>query len=114
MTCIAHEALSIKGLAKTRLAKSIHDAAWGPLIGYITYKAECAGRYVAAVDPRYTSQDCSVCGHREKHPLWVREFVCEGCQTAHNRDQNAAVNSRSKGGSRPSNVNVAVVDASVV
>lgn len=109
---IAHEALSIRGLAKTRLAKSIHDAAWGQLIGYITYKAECAGRYVAAVDPRYTSQDCSVCGHREKHPLWVREFVCGSCQTTHNRDQNAAVNI--KGRACPSNVNVAVVDASVV
>ncbi len=111
---IAHEALSIRGLAKTRLAKSIHDAAWGQFIGYITYKAECAGRYVAAVNPRYTSQDCSVCGHREKHPLWVREFVCENCQTTHNRDQNAAVNIKSRGGSRPSNVNVAVINASVV
>lgn len=108
---IAHEALSIGGLARTRLSKSVHDAAWGQLIGYITYKAESAGRVVVSVDPRYTSQDCSVCGSREKHPLWVREFVCANCQTKHNRDQNAAVNI--KGRACPSGANAAVVDAYV-
>ena len=108
---IAHEALSIQGLARTRLSKSVHDAAWGQLIGYITYKAESAGRVVVSVDPRYTSQDCSVCGHREKHPLWVREFVCANCQTAHNRDHNAAVNI--KGRACPSGANAAVVNAYV-
>jgi len=108
---IAHEALSIQGLARSRLSKSVHDAAWGQLIGYITYKAESAGRVVVSVDPRFTSQDCSVCGHREKHPLWVREFICTNCQTRHNRDQNAAINIR--GRACPSGANVVVVNARV-
>ena len=32
---IAHEDLNIKGLAKTRLSKSILDAGWGEFIGAI-------------------------------------------------------------------------------
>jgi putative transposase len=108
---IAHEALSIQGLARSRLSKSVHDAAWGQLIGYITYKAESAGRVVVSVNPRFTSQDCSVCGHREKHPLWVREFICTKCQSRLNRDQNAAINIR--GRACPSGANVVVVNARV-
>ena len=38
------EKLNIKGLAKTRLAKSINDAGWGQFISILTNKAENAGR----------------------------------------------------------------------
>lgn len=108
---IAHEALTVKGLARTRLAKSVHDAGWTQFLQMLTYKAESAGRTVVAVDPRYTSQDCSSCGHREKHPLWVREFVCANCQTLHNRDHNAAINISAR--AWPSGANVAVSNANV-
>lgn len=89
---IAHEDLNIKGLARTRMAKSVLDTGWAGLIEKITAKAANAGRVVVAVDPRHTSQDCSVCGHREKHSLSVREFVCQQCGTRHQRDVNAARN----------------------
>ncbi|MGY2894829.1 RNA-guided endonuclease InsQ/TnpB family protein [Deinococcus sp. UYEF24] len=89
---IAHENLNLKGLARTRMAKSVLDAGWGSLIEKITVKAECAGRVVVGVNPAYTSQDCHLCGHREKHPLSVREFTCKGCGAFLNRDVNAAKN----------------------
>ena len=52
------EKLNIKGLAKTRLAKSINDAGWGQFISILTVKAENAGLKVIAVNPNGTSQEC--------------------------------------------------------
>ena len=89
---IAHEELNITGLARTRMAKSVLDAGWAGLLDKLTSKAEEAGRQVIGVDPRYTSQDCHKCGHREKHSLSVREFTCKGCGAVLNRDINAALN----------------------
>ncbi|WP_367267707.1 hypothetical protein [Okeania sp. SIO2C9] len=40
---IAHENLNIKGLAKTRLSKSINDAGWGKFLTILTVKAGNAG-----------------------------------------------------------------------
>lgn len=94
---IVHENLNIKGLARTRMAKSVLDAGWASLLEKLHAKAECAGRTVIAVNPEYTSQDCSVCGHREKHPLHVRQFTQVNCRTHHQRDVNAAKNMLSKG-----------------
>lgn len=47
---------------------------------------------VIKVDPKYTSQDCTVCGYREKKPLWVREYTCPQCGTHLHRDIAAAQN----------------------
>lgn len=89
---IAHENLNIVGLARTRMAKSVLDAGWGGLLEKITAKAEWAGRVVVGVSPNFTSQDCHLCGSREKHSLSVREFTCKGCGAFLNRDVNAAKN----------------------
>ena len=43
---IAHEKLNIRGMAQSRLTKSIMDAAWGQLIGKLNSEAECAGKWV--------------------------------------------------------------------
>ncbi|WP_298628124.1 zinc ribbon domain-containing protein [uncultured Thermus sp.] len=58
------------------------------------------------VDPRYTSQDCPVCNHREKRPLWVREFTCPSCGTLLHRDVAAAVNILAKARTEPSEVGI--------
>jgi putative transposase len=107
--------LNIKGLASGMLAKGVHDVSWGMLIQMLSYKAENAGRQCIAVNPNYTSQDCNVCGHREKHPLWVREFKCASCGTDHQRDVNASLNIKHKwAGSLPLDANVVALGTSVV
>lgn len=74
------------------LAKSISDAAWSQFFRYLSYKAEYAGRKVVKVNPAYTSQDCSRCGHREEKPLALREHRCSCCGYITDRDHNAAQN----------------------
>jgi putative transposase len=74
------------------LAKSIGDAAWGLFLGVIAGKAEWAGRTFIAVNPAYTSQDCSRCGRRQKMPLAERIFRCACCGLELDRDHNAAKN----------------------
>jgi IS605 OrfB family transposase len=59
----------------------------------IEYKAALAGVPVYVVDPAYTSQTCSRCGHREKaNRRSQSEFVCQSCEHNQNADHNAAVN----------------------
>jgi putative transposase len=88
------EDLNVKGLARTRLAKSVHDASWGMLVRLLEEKAERYGRQVVKVDRWFpSSQLCSACGHRDgKKPLNVRSWTCPECGVVHHRDVNAARN----------------------
>jgi putative transposase len=88
---IAHEDLKIKNMVRSNLAKSIMDAAWAQLIAQIRYKAEEAGAYCIAVNPRGTSQRCSGCGAVVKKTLAEREHRCD-CGVVLGRDHNAALN----------------------
>lgn len=89
---IVFEDLRIQNMVKNpALAKSIHDASWGKLIQYTTYKAEYAGKGVELVDPRNTSQECSECGQIVKKKLSERTHRCS-CGYIANRDVNAARN----------------------
>jgi putative transposase len=91
---VAVEDLSVKGLARTRLARSIHDAGWASFVRLLEHKAAQYGRRVVRVDRwEPTSQTCSVCGHRDgPKPLAVRTWACPVCATVHDRDVNAARN----------------------
>lgn len=89
---IAIEQLNIKGLSKGILAKQVLDVSWSSFFHKLTYKAESAGRKLIEVNPAYTSQDCSGCGHREKKSLSVREHNCQSCGLVLHRDHNAALN----------------------
>lgn len=89
---IAIEALNVKGLAQSNLAKSVHDASWATLISMTKYKAEGAGAYVVEVDPKFTSQDCSGCGERVPKLLAQRTHHCPSCGLVLDRDHNAALN----------------------
>ncbi|MFE0799604.1 RNA-guided endonuclease InsQ/TnpB family protein [Streptomyces sp. NPDC058812] len=97
---IAVEDLSVKGLARTRLAKSVHDAGWSSFIGMLEYKAERYGRTLIRIgrfEP--TSQTCSTCGTVDgSKPLNVREWTCTACSTLHDRDHNAAINVKQAAG----------------
>lgn len=90
---IAVEDLCVNRMNKNHcLAKSIMDAAWTDLTGKLTYKAEWAGRTVVRVNPAYTTQDCSSCGHRQLMPLSKRMYDCPNCGLSVDRDTNAAKN----------------------
>ena len=77
---------------KAGLNKSIHDAGWRHFLSLLTFKAACAGKRVEAVNPAYTSQDCSGCGERIQKSLSVRTHVCTNCGLILDRDENAARN----------------------
>jgi len=47
---------------------------------------------VEAVNPAYTSQDCSGCGERIDKSLSLRTHVCTNCGLILDRDENAAKN----------------------
>ena len=90
---ICVEDLSInRMLEEQKYSKSIADAAWGQFIGFTSYKAENAGRTLVKVNPAYTSQDCSRCGHRQKMDVSVRVYVCPDCGLIIDRDLNASKN----------------------
>ncbi len=74
------------------LAKSIADASWAAFFAQLDAKAEEAGRQFVKVNPAYTSQTCSRCGHRQKISLDVRVFNCPCCSSHLDRDLNAALN----------------------
>ncbi|GHJ41801.1 transposase [Streptomyces sp. TS71-3] len=91
---IAVEDLAVKGLARTRLAKSVYDAGWSQFVAMLEYKSSRYGRTFVRIgrfEP--TSQVCSACGVKDgAKPLHVREWTCGSCGTVLDRDINAAVN----------------------
>jgi putative transposase len=88
------EDLAVKGLARTKLAKSVHDAGWSAFVNMLEYKAKLYGRdfcKTGRFEP--TSQVCSACGIKDgPKPLHVRMWTCAACGTVHDRDVNAARN----------------------
>jgi putative transposase len=77
---MAYEHLQIRNLVKNRkLAKSIHDAAWGQFLHWMKAYGIMHDVPVIAVPPQYTSQDCSGCGERVKKTLSTRTHVCPSC-----------------------------------
>lgn len=91
---VAVEDLAVNGLARTRLAKSVHDAGWASFVAMLEYKAALYGRVfirIGRFEP--TSQVCSVCGTKDgPKPLHIRVWQCQGCGAVLDRDINAAVN----------------------
>jgi putative transposase len=90
---IAVEDLATQNLQQNHcLAKSISDAAWTQFRSLLACKAAWAGRQYIAVNPAYTSQTCSGCGHRQPMPLAARVYHCPRCRSSLDRDWNAARN----------------------
>jgi len=91
---IVHEDLNIRGIARSRLAKSTLDVAWGSFLHILSYKAEEAGATLIAVPPHNTTQMCSRCGAlpEVKKTLADRVHVCSHCGYVADRDLNAAQN----------------------
>ena len=91
------ETLNVKGMMSNHhLAQAISDCGWGMFISMLKYKCDNLVR----IDKWFaSSQTCSVCGYVNENTknLSVREWVCLGCGTIHNRDLNAAKNIEREG-----------------
>jgi len=124
---IAHEKLNIKGLARTKLAKSVlvcaawcdsSIAGWSNFLSILTNKAVCvawcdsskkAGLLVVPVSARNTTQDCSSCGEKVPKKLHVRWHNCPHCGCSLDRDvpseplreHNAALNIKNRAVGHP-------------
>jgi putative transposase len=87
------ENLAVSGLARTNLAKSVHDAGWSQFVAMLQYKAVRYGRHFSKISRWFPSSKlCSACGAvAESMPLNIREWTCS-CGAAHDRDVNAAIN----------------------
>ncbi|MEM9090116.1 MAG: transposase [Cyanobacteria bacterium P01_F01_bin.53] len=94
---VAYEDLRVRNMVKNHnLAKSINDAGWYQFRTWLERYGEIFGRVTVAVNPAYTSQECSVCGTIVKKSLSTRTHTCKcGCQL--DRDHNAAINILNKG-----------------
>ena len=89
---IAYEDLRIKNLVKNHcLAKSINDASWYQFRVWLEYFGQVFKKLTVAVNPQYTSQECSSCGEIVKKTLSTRTHVCR-CGCVMDRDENAARN----------------------
>ncbi|MGL6082413.1 MAG: RNA-guided endonuclease InsQ/TnpB family protein [Gammaproteobacteria bacterium] len=79
--------------AKSGLNKSILDQGWSMLVNMLVYKQQWRGGLLVKVDPKYTSQTCSSCGHVAKeNRLTQANFECVSCCFSENADINASRN----------------------
>ena len=89
------EDLNVSGMMKNhKLAKSISDVSWNTFIQYLKYKSEWYGRNLFFID-RFepSSKKCNNCGSINSNlTLEDRNWICEVCNTEHDRDINAAIN----------------------
>ncbi len=90
---IAYEDLKIRNMIRNRhLAKSIADAGWGNFLRWVKYYGGLHAIPVIAIEPHWTSQDCSTCRTRVKKSLSIRTHICPTCGLVLDRDENAARN----------------------
>jgi putative transposase len=99
---IIAESLSVKKMmmngAKS-LSKSIGEAAWSELLRQIEYKSVWAGRTFHKIDKFFpSSKTCNCCKFViGSLPLEIRSWICPSCNSALDRDFNAAKNILEKG-----------------
>ena len=107
---VAYEDLRIRNMVKNHnLAKSIADAGWYQFRTWLERYGGIFGRVTVAVNPAYTSQECSSCGTIVKKSLSTRTHACKcGCRL--DRDENAAINILNKGLGTTGHVGTALLD----
>jgi IS605 OrfB family transposase len=80
-----------------RHRRVLHTWSFFQLRAFIAYKAALAGVRVVYVNPAYTSQTCSACGHCEQaNRSSQSKFLCRSCGFSAHADVNAAVNIRAR------------------
>jgi putative transposase len=82
-----------KSSGKRGLNRAITQQSWGLFFEMLKYKAEKKGGEVIEVDPKFTSQKCSCCGHISKENRKSQsKFRCVKCNFRLNADLNASLN----------------------
>ena len=85
----------IRGRVRLRTPQraTLHTWAFHQLGRFVAYKARRIGVVVVWVDPAYTSQACSACGHVDRdNRVDQARFCCRSCGFAEHADWNAARN----------------------
>ncbi len=96
------ERISAKRTVGKRQRRVLHSWAFFQLRAFIAYKAALAGVPVVYVNPAYTSQTCSRCGHCERaNRKSQARFLCVACGFSAHADLNAAENIRRAAVMRP-------------
>ena len=95
---ICIEDLSVQGLVRTKLAKSMTDASLGEFRQQLEYKTTWNRRHLAVIGRWYpSSKTCHACGAvNAALALADRSWTCV-CGVCHDRDLNAALNIRTEG-----------------
>jgi len=87
----------LKGIRKTVKTRrkqrySLNSWSFYQLQMMIDYKSKKQGVPVFYVEPQYTSQRCSRCGHIDANNRKGKIFCCTNCATVENADANAGFN----------------------
>ena len=78
---------NMRASAKSGLNRSILQQSWGKFFELLEYKLHRNGGVLVKVDPKFTSQKCSECGHTAKENRLKQElFVCAKCSFTANAD----------------------------
>jgi putative transposase len=92
---IGMETLNVKGMLKNgKLARSVSDMGLFETRRQMQYKADMRGGIVVAAEQWFASSKlCHCCGWQNRAlTLKDRTWLCQGCETTHDRDENAAIN----------------------
>jgi putative transposase len=82
-----------KSSGKRGLNRVITQQSWGLFFEMLKYKAKRKGGEVIEVNPQFTSQKCSCCGHISKENRRTQsKFKCVKCNFRLNADLNASLN----------------------
>ena len=96
-TIVFEDLTNIRSRSKVRKSqrRRLHGWSFAQFQAFVIYKAEARGIKIGFVDPRYTSQKCSHCGHIERGNRPTQsDFCCKKCGFKCHADLNAAINIR--------------------
>lgn len=82
--------------AKRALNRLIADCSWGTLIKKIEYMAAKSGKITLKINPRQTSQKCSVCHHINPDNRKGEKFLCTNCGHVDDANFQAGLNVKNK------------------
>ena len=91
---IVAEDLKVKNMIKFgHLSKHIADVSWSMFFNQLSYKSKKYEKSFIQINPKFTSQKCSCCGHIAKENRKTQaKFECTSCGNQQNADFNAAQN----------------------